>query len=147
MNASFEELEAINGIGSVTAKSIIDFFSDKNNRGLVQELFNSGVVIQEEKSKTEIHNTFFSGKKIVITGELESFTRKEIKEILENMGADVTDSVSSKTDLLIAGKNTGKKFTDAKKLGVQIIDENKFLELLEEKTPGYDIKPGQEELF
>ena len=79
-------------------------------------------------------DTPFAGKTIVLTGSLESFSRKELQEKLENLGADVTSSVSGNTDLVIAGENAGSKYDKASELGVEIWDEEKLLSELPDRS-------------
>ncbi|MBN1521111.1 MAG: NAD-dependent DNA ligase LigA [Candidatus Aureabacteria bacterium] len=147
MDSPFEKLEGMEGIGPVTAKSIVDFFSDKSNRSLIEEFRSLGVHLKADRRKAT-QDSFFSGKKVVVTGELESYSRLAIKEALEEMGAGVTGSVSSKTDFVIVGKNPGSKLSDAKKLGIRIMDEKDLLRhLKKEDKKSRKKKEGQEELF
>ena len=76
-------------------------------------------------------NGYFSGKKIVLTGGLDNFGRSELTKILQNLGADVTSSVSKNTDLVIAGHDAGSKLDKAKSLNIEVIDEQKLLNLLQ----------------
>ena len=85
------------------------------------------------KFPTEVvSDSYFSGKKIVLTGGLDNYGRSELTKILQNLGADVVSSVSKNTDLVIAGKDAGSKLTKAQSLNIEIIDEQKLVELLSE---------------
>ncbi|MBQ7880915.1 MAG: NAD-dependent DNA ligase LigA [Clostridia bacterium] len=128
-NATLEDLTAINDIGEVVASNIVEYFEDEDNLENISKMLELGVNI---KFPTEIStNNYFSGKKIVLTGGLESFGRSELTKILLNLGADVTSSVSKNTNLVIAGKDAGSKLDKAKSLNIEVIDEQRLLELLE----------------
>lgn len=128
-NAKIEDLTSISDIGEVVASSIIEYFLDKDNLENIDKMLELGVNI---KFPTNINTTnYFSNKKIVLTGALENFGRSELTKILLNYGADVTTSVSKNTDLVIAGKDAGSKLDKAQNLGIEVIDEKKLLELLQ----------------
>jgi len=125
---SFEELENIDGIGSIVAQSIIDFFQNNNNSIIVKNCFTKGVSIK----KTIFNDSLkFSGEIFVITGSFNSYSRLQIKELLEREGGRVTNSISSKTNYLVVGDNPGSKLEKARKNNVKIINEDKFKTLLE----------------
>ncbi len=125
---SFEELENIDGIGSIVAQSVIDFFQNNNNNTIVKNCFTKGVSIK----KTIFNDSLqFAGKIFVITGSFNSYSRLQIKELLEREGGRVTNSISSKTNYLIVGDNPGSKLEKARKSNVTIINEDKFKTLLE----------------
>ncbi len=125
---SFEELENIDGIGSIVAQSVIDFFQNNNNNIIVKNCFTKGVSIK----KTIFNDSLkFAGKIFVITGSFNSYSRLQIKELLEREGGRVTNSISSKTNYLIVGDNPGSKLEKARKSNVTIINEDKFKTLLE----------------
>ena len=110
--AEFEELITIPDIGEVVAQSIIDFFKDKEIKKSIERLLSEGVNPKyEEKKKQE---SPFLGKTVVVTGTLENYGRKEIKELLLELGAKVTDSVSKNTDFLLVGESAGSKLDKAK---------------------------------
>ncbi len=133
MAASAEELETIHGIGVETAAAVSAFFLNPEHQRLIDKLLEAGVSIAEQQaSVTQSEPSYFSGKRVVLTGTLHSMPRSRVKNILESAGASVTGSVSSKTDLLVAGEKAGSKLAKAKALGVQIIDENRLVELLKE---------------
>ena len=128
-SAKLDDLTAINDIGEVVARNIIEYFADEDNIFNINKMLEFGVNI---KFPTEInHDNYFSGKKIVLTGGLDNFGRSELTKILQNLGADVTSSVSKNTDLVIAGSDAGSKLTKAQSLNIDIIDETKLLELLQ----------------
>jgi len=121
-----EELENIPDVGIVVAKSIHDFFSDKRNLKIVDELIKNGVEIEKIKKQKQI----LAGKIFVLTGSLESMSRDEAKNKIRVLGGNVSSSISKNTDYVIAGENPGSKYDKAKKLGVKIIKEKDFLNIL-----------------
>ncbi len=127
--ASYESLVEIDGIGEKTAKAVKDFFSDFDNMAIVNRLIKAGVnTVEKEEQKLEL----LKGKTFVLTGELQNFTRKEAKQLLESLGAKVTSSVSKKTTGVIAGENPGSKLKKAQELSIEILGEN-FLNSLKDK--------------
>jgi len=127
--ATLEALTTINDIGEVVAKNIVEYFEDEDNLNNIDKMLELGVTI---KFATEINkDNYFNGKKIVLTGGLENYGRSELTKMLLNFGADVTSSVSKNTDLVIAGHDAGSKLDKARTLNIEVIDENKLLELLE----------------
>ena len=127
MNATEEELANIKDVGPVIAKSIYDFFREQKNVAEINALLNSGVKIKEVKTSS---NKKFAGEKFVLTGTLSSFTRDEASEIIISQGGSVANSVSKFTDYVLAGENAGSKLAKAKELGVTILSENEFKDLL-----------------
>ena len=127
-NATLEDLTEVNDIGEVVASNIVDYFKDFDNINNINKMLEYGVKINFPKEV--VADTYFSGKKIVLTGGLDNFSRNELTKILQNMGADVTSSVSKSTDLVIAGHDAGSKLAKAQSLNIEIIDEQKLLELL-----------------
>ena len=124
---SFEELENIDGIGLIVAQSIIDFFQNNNNSIIVKNCFTKGVSIK----KTIFNDSLkFAGEIFVITGSFNSYSRLQIKELLEKEGGRVTNSISSKTNFLIIGENPGSKLEKARKNNVKTINEDEFKRLL-----------------
>lgn len=123
MLAQYEDLINIKDIGEVIAKSVVDYF--KNNRGLVEELKKLGLNMEYlGKVNSDIE---FSNKTFVLTGSLTNITRNEAKNIIEQLGGNVSGSVSKKTDFVILGENPGSKYDDALKLNISIWDEKTFL--------------------
>ncbi len=130
MNASAQELSNIEDIGEIIAQSVYDYFKDEANIDLINELKVMGLNMQEEKQ--EIKESFFTGKKIVLTGTLHKYGRTEAKKLIESLGGKTVDSVSSKTDILIKGDEAGSKYEKALKLGIYIMDEEEFISKVEE---------------
>ena len=129
-NMSFEELENIDGIGTVVAESITNFFKEEHRMIVVKNCIEKGVKI----NKTIFNiSSKFSGDVFVITGSFSNYSRLQIKELLEQKGAKVTNSISSKTNFLIAGENAGSKLEKARKNNIKIINENELETLLNEK--------------
>jgi DNA ligase (NAD+) len=129
LGATVEELQAIDGIGPDRAASIAEWFEDKANRRLVEELRELGLRMEAGAEDRPVEGPL-SGQSYVITGTLESFTREEAKAALEALGAKVADSVSKKTAGLIAGESPGSKLAKAQKAGVPILDEPMLKKLL-----------------
>lgn len=127
-SASLESLTAIDDVGEIVANSIIEYFADADNLTNIEKLFEAGVTITQEK--TETINSPFTNKTIVLTGALENFTRPDLTKILLSHGANVTSSVSKKTDIVIAGADAGSKLTKAKELGIQIMTEPELMQIL-----------------
>ncbi|HHV29645.1 NAD-dependent DNA ligase LigA [Acetivibrio mesophilus] len=130
MNASSEDIEAIPEFGSKMAKSVEQFFSQKQIRDTIEKLKAAGVnTISFGKKK--IKDNRFEGKTFVLTGTLPSLTRKEAEEIIKSFGGKTSGSVSKKTDYVLAGEEAGSKLEKAKDLGIEIIDENSFRQMIE----------------
>lgn len=127
-NANFEQLSQINDIGEVMANSIIEFFMQEQTKDLIEKLKNAGVNMNclEEESDDKR----FEGKTFVLTGSLELFTRKETEDIIEKLGGKTSSSVSKKTDYVLAGEDAGSKLTKAQSLGINIISETDFKEMI-----------------
>lgn len=129
MKADVDTLVSINDIGPITAQSIVEFFKDESNQKLIQTLKEQGLNMIQEKQ--EIKASRFTNKTVVLTGTLEHYTRNEAKEILENLGANVSGSVSKKTDYVIYGTAAGSKLTKAQNLDVATMSEEEFVEEVE----------------
>lgn len=128
-NATFEELSEIKDIGAVMANSIREFFSQEQTKHLIEKLKQDGVNMEclEEQSD----DNRFEGKTFVLTGTLETMTRKEAEDIIEKLGGKTSGSVSKKTDYVLAGEEAGSKLTKAQSLGIAIISENDFKEMIQ----------------
>jgi DNA ligase (NAD+) len=124
-----EELETIEGIGETVAKAIKNFFDEPHNRKAVDHLLKQVKVLSVAAPRAS--DSPVVGKTVVFTGSLEKMTRQEAKARAESLGAKVSGSVSSKTDLVVAGPRAGSKLAEAQKHGVQIIDEDTWLKLIE----------------
>ena len=125
--AKKEDLERIPNIGEVVAESVSEYFADKKNNELLDDLLAVGIRVKEEKEKA--HQPL-KGKTFVITGTLENFSRDEIKSKIRDLGGDVSGSVSKETDYLLAGSEPGSKYDKSKKLGIEILDEKEFVKMI-----------------
>ena len=124
-NATEEELSRIKDIGDATSKSIVSFFKEDKNKDIIKNLKNMGVntIYIDNRKKEE---TVFSRKTVVLTGALDKYSRDEAKAIIEKMGGNVSSSVSKNTDYVLVGDNPGSKYDKAVSLGIQIINESDF---------------------
>jgi DNA ligase (NAD+) len=122
LGATVEELQAIDGIGPDRAASIAEWFEDKANRKLVEELRELGLRMEAGEEERPVEGPL-SGQTYVLTGTLDGYTREEAKAALEALGAKVADSVSKKTTGVVAGESPGSKLAKAQKAGVPILDE------------------------
>ena len=127
-NAKLEELSEIEDIGPIMAESIVDFFSEEQTKDLIKKLKTAGVNT-EAKIQEELDERF-SGKTFVLTGSLENFTREEAGSIIEKFGGKVSSSVSKKTSYVLAGEEAGSKLTKAQELGIEVLTETKFMEMI-----------------
>ncbi len=126
--ASKEDAEAVGGIGGVISKSLADFFSDKRNLRLLEKLAKSGVRMTEPEKTGR--SAELAGQTFVFTGTLSGFSREEAERLVIERGAKASSSVSKKTTAVVAGEEAGSKLAEAKKLGVRIMDERAFKELI-----------------
>ena len=124
--ASVEQLEAVNGIGPEIAQSVAGFFANEGNARTVDELIAAGVAIAAPEAKAES----LAGLTFVFTGAMENFTRDEAQQAVEQLGARAAGSVSRKTDYVVAGGATGSKYDRAVELGIAVLSEDEFIELL-----------------
>ena len=131
MNATLDELVNLDDFGQITAESILDYLSDENNIKFINDLIKVGMNPQYEVQEVNTNN-IFAGKTVVLTGKLVELTRNEAKEYLEKYGAKVTGSVTSKTDLVIAGEKAGSKLAKAEQLGIRVINEEEFANMVRE---------------
>ena len=129
--ASMEDLSAIDGIGEKMARSIYDYFHNEQNLKTLDEVLKLGLVLENTYRKEE--NLKFKGVSFVLTGTLEEFSRDKAQEILKSLGAKTPNSVSKNTDYVIAGANAGSKLTKAQNLGIKILNEQEFKELISNK--------------
>jgi DNA ligase (NAD+) len=135
VQASIEDLEAINEVGQKMADSVVRYFQNEEVHELIDELKDAGVnMIYKGPKPVSIEeiDSVFAGKTVVLTGKLEQLSRGEAKKKLEEQGAKVTGSVSKSTDLVIAGEDAGSKLEKAESLGIDVWSENRFLEELNE---------------
>lgn len=128
MDASLEDLIATDDVGDITAESIYEFFKQDQTIDLINKLKNVNVNMKlKEEENTDNR---FEGKTFVLTGSLEEFTRDEASKIIENYGGKTSSSVSKKTDYVLAGEEAGSKLTKAESLGIKIISEQEFKEMI-----------------
>ena len=138
--ATLEELRAVYGIGEVTAKSLFEWFKDVSNRKFVDELLKRVKIksFGRPTSKSQlggpVAKSNVEGWSFVFTGTLAKLERDEAKKMARDAGAEVSESVSKKTDYVVAGENAGSKLDKARSLGVKIISEQEFLKLLGRDT-------------
>lgn len=122
MNSSYDDLVDVRDIGSVIAKSVVDYFSNDENINMISDLKKIGVNMGYS-GPIEVFDEEFSGKTFVLTGTLEKYKRNDLKSIIESKGGYVSGSVSKKTDVVIAGSDPGSKYDNAVKLGITIWNE------------------------
>ena len=130
MAAKEEELAAIDQIGPTMAQSIWEYFRDPENRSVIDQLMTA--CVEPEPPETR-RSTKLAGKTFVVTGTLENFTRQQAEQAIRQAGAKASSSVSKKTDFVVAGENAGSKLDKAKKLGIEVINEKQFTDMIEDK--------------
>jgi DNA ligase (NAD+) len=126
-----EDLQTIHGIGPETAASIAKFFKNPHNLKIVDDLEKAGLFQHKYDIKTR--KSTFNGLIFVLTGELSSFSRDEMKSKIESLGGKISGSVSKKTSFVLAGENAGSKLTKARELGIKIINESEILKMMAEE--------------
>lgn len=127
MNASVDDILQIDGFGKIMAESVVEFFSSDSTKELIEKLKEAGVNM---KSTNVVEDTRFSGMTFVLTGTLPTLKRAEASKIIESFGGKTSSSVSKKTTYVLAGEEAGSKLDKANKLGVQIISEEEFKEMI-----------------
>ena len=127
MAASEEELQDIPDIGGITAKSIREWFDNEQSQHQIRLLREAGVSFESGES---VKDRRFAGLTFVLTGTLPTYTRDEAAEIIESFGGKVSGSVSKKTSYVLAGEAAGSKLSKAQALGINIIDETRFIEMI-----------------
>ena len=128
MAASVEELTEVPDVGAVTAENICQWFRQEQSRHMVERLRQAGVNFE---SKRVITDARFAGKTFVLTGALSKFTREEAMEKIELLGGKASGSVSKKTSFVVVGENAGSKERKARELGIPILTEDEFLEMMQ----------------
>ncbi len=126
-SVGLEDLQNLAGVGPKVGESVVAWFGNKKNLELLDKLAKAGVKIINSAKKISVK---FAGKIFVLTGELETMSRDEAKEKIRALGGNVSSSVSQKTDYVVAGADPGSKFNKANELGVKIIEEKAFLEMI-----------------
>ena len=127
MNASVEELTDVPDVGQITAQNIVDWFAQPQSQHMIQRLREAGVNFN---SLRQVSDTRFAGKTFVLTGALSKFTREEATEKIELLGGKASGSVSKKTSFVVVGENAGSKERKARELGIPILTEDEFLEII-----------------
>ncbi|MBR5031597.1 MAG: NAD-dependent DNA ligase LigA, partial [Clostridia bacterium] len=127
--ATEEELAAVNDIGPVTAGNIVSYFATPANIRVIEKLKECGVNMTEPQTRT---GSSLEGMTIVVTGKLERYTREEIEDLIARNGGKAASSVSAKTSLLVCGENAGSKLAKANSLGIKVISEQEFSDLINE---------------
>ncbi|MFB6290507.1 MAG: NAD-dependent DNA ligase LigA [Candidatus Bipolaricaulia bacterium] len=138
MDATEVELQRINEIGPEVAKSIVGFFSTPQNQELIENLLGAGIRLNNPLS--EETESPLEGLNFVFTGSLDRWTRNEVQSYVEDRGARSTSSVSGQTDYVVAGPGAGSKLDDAEELGVPVLDEEEFVQLLEERVGDIEVE-------
>lgn len=128
MQADTLEIESIDGFGKIMAESLVEYFSLDNTKKLIQEFKDLGLTMKVERN--EVENALFKDKTFVLTGTLPTLKRSEAAKIIENLGGKTSSSVSKKTDFLLAGESAGSKLAKANALGVNVITEEEFLNMI-----------------
>ena len=126
-NASQDDYEKIDGVGTVVAESLVSWFKDKEHKKFIKDLLKEITIRREKKTGT---SGKLKGKTFVLTGTLQSMGREEAKEKIRENGGTVSSSVSKRTDFVLAGDDPGSKFEKAEELGVPVLDEDAFLEMI-----------------
>jgi len=130
MDAGLDELQQAPDVGPVVAESIAGFFREKHNREVIRQLQAAGVHWKEGEPARAPGTGPFAGKIVVLTGTLAAMTRDEAKDRIESLGGKVSGAVSKKTDFVVAGAEAGSKLDKARELGVAVLDEKQFLEMV-----------------
>ena len=128
MLATVDSLIAIDDIGEITARAIVNWFAQPQSKNMIEKLRTASVNFE---SKRMLNDTRFQGKTFVLTGTLSKFTRDEASEKIELLGGKVSGSVSKKTAFVIVGENAGSKEKKARELGIPILTEDMFLEMIQ----------------
>ena len=125
--ASLDDILKIDGYGHIMAQSLFEFLSDPQSRELIENFKSIGMNMQ---CLTEVKDTRFAGLTFVLTGTLPTYARADVAKIIESFGGKTSSSVSKKTDYVLAGEDAGSKLTKAQQLGIKIIDENEFNQMI-----------------
>ena len=128
MEAEYEDFLSLDDMGEIMARSIYNFFREEQTIDLINRLKEYGLNMVAEQDENV--DSRFEGKIFVLTGALEKFTRKEAEDIIEKFGGKTSGSVSKKTSYVLAGEDAGSKLTKANELGVTVITEDEFGEMI-----------------
>ena len=129
MDAGPEEMAEIRDIGGIMAESVAEFFRQEQNRAFIKRLKDAGVNCVNDSEETALDNRF-EGKTFVLTGTLQRYKRAEAAAIIESMGGKTSSSVSKKTSYVLAGAEAGSKLEKANSLGIPVISEDEFDEMI-----------------
>ena len=127
-DATKEDLTSIDDVGEIMARSIYEYFSQEQSKDLINKLKEAGVNFESQEQEGQ--DDRFYGQVFVLTGSLEKYSRKEAEEIIEKFGGKTSSSVSKKTTYVLAGEEAGSKLTKANELGIKIISEAEFEEMI-----------------
>ena len=130
--ATFAEIDELEGVGPIIAKSIVDWFKDGDNKKVFKNLLKQVRIKPVENNKSKV-NLKFSGKSFVLTGTLETMSREEAKDRIRSLGGEMRESVSKNTDFVVAGDKAGEKLDKANELGVKVLNEEEFIKLVDFK--------------
>lgn len=130
MSLTVEQLLEMEDVGDITAQQIVDYFTDESNREEIEKLLSLGITFVEEE---KVEGGLFQGEKVVITGTLTSYKRRDAQKLIESLGGESLSDVTKTTTLVIVGADAGSKKQKAEKLGIKTIDEAEFLEMLAQK--------------
>ena len=133
MQASVDEIAAVNEVGPIIARSVHDFLHSPEGRQTIEDLREIGVKMEVDEQADQLLGNELQGKTFVVTGTLSKYKRDEIERLIELHGGRAASSVSSKTDFVIAGENAGSKKAKAEALGIPIITESDFEAMLARK--------------
>ena len=129
---SFGDLTKVQEIGPKIAQSLYNLLrQEKTQEELMEKLEKAGVNMKAHKNSKDSENKIFHELTFVLTGTLQNYTRKQVQEVIENLGGRVSTSVSNNTDFVLVGKNPGSKFTKAKELNIKTIDEKQFKDMIQ----------------
>ena len=134
INADINRLINLEEFGEIMANSVVQFFREERNLKVIEKLKQSGVNTENITDEDDSIEKIFEGMKIVLTGTLPTLKRNDAKEMIESRGGKATSSVSKSTTFVLAGEEAGSKLTKANELGIKVIDEEKFLELIKLKS-------------
>ena len=134
INADINRLINLEEFGEIMANSVVQFFREERNLKVIEKLKQSGVNTENIVDEDDSIEKIFEGMKIVLTGTLPTLKRNDAKEMIESRGGKATSSVSKSTTFVLAGEEAGSKLTKANELGIKVIDEEKFLELIKLKS-------------
>ncbi|MDD3270261.1 MAG: helix-hairpin-helix domain-containing protein, partial [Syntrophomonadaceae bacterium] len=131
-NASYDELVSLEGFGEISAKDIIEYFAQNQNKYILTRLQEAGVNMKSKAVNSSIDNRF-EGKTFVLTGTLPTMTREQARKLIEEHGGRVAESVSKKTAYLLAGEEAGSKLAKAQSLGIEVLAEDDLMKMLQKE--------------